>query len=118
MIEKDRRTQRPAVLTAQLLLLNLGGLAGQITQIIELRTTDFAATEHRNLIKTRGMQREGTLHANAVGNTAEGEGLTDAAVALRDADALEGLQALAIALNNLNALRCTIFNLSIRAASD
>ena len=48
------------------------------------------------------MQREGTLHANAVGNTAEGEGLTDAAVALRDADALEGLQALAIALNNLN----------------
>ena len=96
------RTDCCAACQSRLLLLDLRGLAGEIAQIVQLCTADLAAAQYGDLVQTRGMQRESTLHADSVGNTAEGEGLTDAAVTARDADALEGLQTLALAFHDLH----------------
>ena len=48
------------------------------------------------------MHGEGPFHAHAVGDAADGEGLTDAAVLLGDDDAFVGLQPLAVALHDFD----------------
>ena len=69
----------------QLALLDRAGLA------------DIAAPLHLDALNQRAVGLEGTLHAHTVGDLAHGERGVQAAVAHGDADALEGLQALAVA---------------------
>ena len=52
------------------LALDLSSLTDAVTQIVEL-----CAANNDNVLHVRGMQREYTLHAYAVGNTANREGL-------------------------------------------
>ena len=47
------------------------------------------------------MNREGTLNADTEGNLTDSEGLTDAGALTTDADALEELRTLVVALDNL-----------------
>ena len=48
------------------------------------------------------MYRESTLYTNTVGNTTNGESLTNTATATSDYNALECLNTLTITLDNLN----------------
>lgn len=57
------------------LALDLSSLTDAVTQIVELCTANTALTNNDNVLYVRGMQREYTLHAYAVGNTANREGL-------------------------------------------
>src|SRR3546814_13496533 len=70
-------------------------LAGAATQVVELRTAHIAAAHHLDGIDARAVQREDALDTLAVRQLAHGEGGVEAAVAARDADALESLAALA-----------------------
>lgn len=57
------------------LALDLSSLTDAVTQIVELCTANTALTDNRDVLYVRGMQREYTLHAYAVGNTTNREGL-------------------------------------------
>ena len=75
-------------------LLNLSCLAHTITQVVQLCTTDLALTDgldHSNVGRVHG---ENLLAAHAVGDTTNGDGLTDAAVLTGDNGAFEHLDTL------------------------
>ena len=59
-------------------------------------TDDFDAADARAVV------REGTLYADAVGHTTDGEGLADAAALNLDDDAFKVLQSFPIAFNDLH----------------
>src|SRR3954454_20394919 len=82
------------------LLLDLGGLAAQLAEVVELGPTDVTAGQHLDLLDDRGVHREGALHAHAEADLADGEGLADAAALTADDDALEDLDAGAVALDH------------------
>src|SRR5829696_1836519 len=82
------------------LLLDLGGLAAEVTEVVQLRPADVAAGEDLDLLDDRGVHREGALDTDAEAHLADGEGLADAAALTADDDALEDLDARAVALDH------------------
>src|SRR3954467_12381472 len=73
------------------LLLDLGGLAAQVTQVVELGPPDVAAGHHLDLLDDRGVHREGALHADAEAHLADREGLLQATALPADGHTLEDL---------------------------
>ena len=83
-------------------LLDLSGLTNAITDVIELRTTDDAMTDYLDTTDGGAVIREGTLNADAVAHTTDGEGLADAAALHLDNDTLEILKTLTGTFDDLN----------------
>src|SRR2546421_2315874 len=52
-------------ISALALLLDLGGLAAQLAQVVELGATDVTAGHDLDLLHDRGVHRERALHADA-----------------------------------------------------
>src|ERR1700741_4348073 len=84
------------------LLLDLGSLAAELAQVVELRAPHVTAAVDLDLRDVRRVHREGALHADAEGDLAHGEGLPDATALPADDDALEDLDPLAGALDDSN----------------
>src|SRR6185437_4838911 len=78
-------------------------LAGQAAQVIELGAPHLAAAHHLDRRDARRVEREDALDALAVRDLAQGEIRVDPGVLAPDAHALEGLDALALALDDLDA---------------
>ena len=83
------------------LLLNLGSLTNAVTQVVQLSAAHLTNADNLDTGYVGGVQGEGLLHATTVGNTADGEGLRDAAAVLGDNGTLEDLDSLAVALFDL-----------------
>src|SRR3954453_11040461 len=83
-------------------LLDLGGLAAQVAQVVQLRAADVTAGDDLDLLEDRGVQREGALDAHAEGDLADGEAAADAAALDADHDALEDLDAGTVPLDDLH----------------
>src|SRR5579863_8203704 len=94
-----------------------GALAGASAQIIELGAPRHATPHHLDRRDARRMQRKDALDPLAVGNLAQREVRVDAGVFAGDADALEGLHALALALDHLDADAHRIARLEFRHAA-
>ena len=104
-MEKKKRTAAKTVLDSGWKLssfLNLGCLAAELTQIVELRATDLTTADNGDAVDAGAVQRERALDANAIGRAANGERFANGTVAAGDDHAFEGLQTLAGALNNLH----------------
>ena len=71
-------------LLVQSLFLDLRGGTDLITQIVQFRAADTALTQNLEAGDTRGMDRENTLDALAVGDAAQRDRLGDAAAVTRD----------------------------------
>src|SRR5690606_18843107 len=83
-------------------LLDAGGLASQISQVIELGAPHLAAAHHLDLLDARRIDQERSLDADAVrGDAAHGEVLVHTAGAAADDHALEDLDSLAISFDDL-----------------
>src|SRR3954468_16758911 len=113
LITSNVRRGRPAATTAGpdrtvsvsarddvALLLDLGGLAAQLAEVVQLRPADVAAGHDLDLLDDRGVHGEGALDAHAEADLADGEGLADATTLTADDDALEDLDARAVALDH------------------
>src|SRR3954471_3846961 len=79
-----------------------GRLAAAVAQVIELGAADLAAAHHLDGVDQRRVDREYALHALAVGNLADREALVEPAARARDAHALVGLHAGALAFLDLD----------------
>src|SRR5256714_716060 len=101
---RDRRA-RLGHRDTHLLLLDASCLAGEMTEVVELRAPHAPATHDRNLGEHRAVHRENALDADAVGDLPHGERLAHAAAATRNADAFE----------RLNALLLTFFHTDVDA---
>src|SRR5690606_4482592 len=97
--ERGRRGERGSDLA---LLLDLGGLAAQAAQVVQLGATDVTAAEDLDLLDHGRVQREGALHADAEADLADREGAADARALHLDADTLEHLHTGAVALNDVD----------------
>src|SRR4051794_1286781 len=82
------------------LLLDLGGLAAELAQVVQLGPADVAAGDDLDPLDDRGVHREGALHSDAEADLADGEGLADPTALAPDHDALEDLDAGAVALDH------------------
>ena len=92
----------PARTPKSALFLDLGLLATQFTQVVQLGATDVATGHDLDVVDVGRMHREGALDADAVALLAHGEGLADAATLTAHHDALEDLDALLGALDDLD----------------
>src|SRR5690606_16523849 len=82
--------------------LQAGGLAAQLAQVVELGAAAAAAAHDRDLADQRRREREDALDALAERHLADRDGAAGApAVLAGDDDALEGLDARAVALGHL-----------------
>ena len=77
------------------LLLDLGALTHAATQIIQLGPANLTIANHLNVVDGRRVDGEHLLHANAIGNTADSDGLLDAAMLLGNDGTLKHLNTLA-----------------------
>src|SRR5688500_5237458 len=82
-------------------LLDLGRLAAQVAQVVQLRATDVTAGDDLDLLEDRRVEREGPLDTHAEGDLADGEGTADAGALHANDDALELLYAGTAALDDL-----------------
>ena len=82
--------------------LDLGSLALQRTQVVQLGAANLTTTDHFNVVDAGAVQRERTLDADAVRHATHGERLTDAAIALGHHSAFKSLKTLAAAFHNLH----------------
>ena len=82
--------------------LNTSGLAGAVTQVVELGTADIAVALHFDGSDRRGVELERTFNAFAGRDLADDEGRVETAVAAGDHDAFEGLNALAGTFNDVD----------------
>ena len=71
---KKKERQSLSFLESQL-LFDLGTLAHAAAQIIELCPADLTIANHLNVVNGRRVNRENLLHAHAIGNAADGDGL-------------------------------------------
>ena len=78
------------------LLLDLGSLTDAVTQVVQLGAAHLTNTDDLDAGHVGGVQGEGLLHAATVGNTADGEGLGDAAAVLGDDSALKDLNSFSV----------------------
>src|SRR6476661_9536723 len=85
---------------ANLLLLDARRLAGEVAEVVQLRATHATAADDREVADHRAVHGEDALHADAVRDLANGEGLADATAAAGDAYALERLQTLLLAFTD------------------
>src|SRR5215207_2150317 len=83
-------------------LLDLCGLAAQVAQVVELGAAYVTARHDLDGLEDRRVEREGPLDADAEGDLADGEGAADAGSVDPDDDALEDLDAGAVALDDLD----------------
>ena len=81
----------PNIGLAERLLLDLGGLAHLVTEVVQLGATDIALTGDLDLVDLRGVHREGTLNADREANLTDGERLANAMTVTTDHVALEHL---------------------------
>src|SRR5690606_22865478 len=70
------------------LLLDLGGLTTQVTQVVELGTADGAPGHHLAPVNDRAVHREGALDPDPEAHLADGEGLPDTGAVAPDHHAL------------------------------
>src|SRR3954452_16379188 len=82
------------------LRLDLGGLAAQLTEVVQLRATHVTAGHDLDLLDDRGVHREGALDADTEADLADGEGLADPPALPADDHTLEDLDAGAVALDD------------------
>ena len=81
--------------------LQAGGLAGETTQIVKLRTTGMGPADDLDFFHARGMDKEGALYANPIGrDAAHGKVGVDAAAAKPNDGSLKDLHALTVAFND------------------
>src|SRR5687767_8135853 len=88
---------------ANLLLANARGLAGERTQVEELRPADTPAAHDCDLGDHRTVDREDALDTNTVGNLADRERRAHSGAATGDANALKGLQTFLVAFAHAHA---------------
>ncbi|GAB3848042.1 hypothetical protein GCM10029963_30440 [Micromonospora andamanensis] len=72
-------------------LLDLGLLAAQLTQVVELGATDVTPDHDLDPVDRRAVDRVGPLDADAEAELADGEGLAQPSTLAADDDALEDL---------------------------
>src|SRR5258708_2078993 len=72
-------------------------------QVIELGASDRTAAHHLDRGDARRMERKDPFHPFAIGNLAQCEVRVDPGILAGDADALEGLDALALAFDDAQA---------------
>ena len=94
--------------------LDLGSLALQRTQVVQLGAADLTTTDHFDVINAGGMQRERTLDAYAIRGAANGERFADGAVATGDDGAFKGLKTLAGTFDDLDLNADGIANVELR----
>ena len=61
-------------------LLEAGGLAVTVAEVVELCASDFTLANDLDAGDGGRVDREGSLDADAIGDTADGDGLGDAAM--------------------------------------
>lgn len=83
-------------------LLNPGSFTNPIPEVVELGPTDFTPTQYLNTGNPGGMEQKDSLYTDALENFTDGDGLTDAAVALGNDGTLVGLNPFFAAFNNLD----------------
>src|SRR4029078_1288187 len=93
---------RPRRCARSALLLDLGLLATQLAQVVQLRAAHVTTGDDVDVIDVGRMHREGPLDADAVAFLAHGEGLADATALAAKDDTLEDLDALLGALDDLD----------------
>lgn len=77
-------------------------LGTKATEMIKLRTADYASLYEVDLGNTRRVEREDTLNTNTIGDLADGERLVEARTATRDHDTFEVLDTLLVTLDDAN----------------
>ena len=82
------------------LLLDLGGLADLIAEVVQLSAANGALARDFDLVDLGGMHREGALDAHAEADLADREGLAVGRSGAADDGALEDLDAFAVALGD------------------
>ena len=95
---KQRPSKDAKKASLSYLLFNLCRLTDAITQIVELAAANTAVADGLDLGNIGGMNRENTLHAYAVGNAADGEGLGNSGAVLCNDGSLENLNSLSVSL--------------------
>ena len=83
-------------------LFDPGCFADSVAEVVELRSSDMAVTENFHADYVGGVDGEYPLHAAAVGNAADGEGLGDAAMLHGNDGALKHLVSFLVALADAN----------------
>src|SRR6202012_6210657 len=78
-------------------LADAGGLAAQLTQVVQLGPADLAPGHGLDLVDRGAVDRGGALDADAVADLPHGEGLADATALTPDDHALEDLDTGAVA---------------------
>ena len=81
-------------------LLDAGLLARQVAQIVNPRTANDAHLVHFDAVDVRGVEREDTLHAYAVGYFADGKHFRDAAALYLDDHTAETLDTLLVSFHD------------------
>src|SRR6187402_1676201 len=84
------------------LLLDLGLLAAQFAQVVQLGPADIAAGDDLDVVDHRRVHGEGALHADLEADLADREGLAHALTGAADDDALEDLDAGAVAFDDVH----------------
>src|SRR5699024_6310968 len=94
------RVRRPSRVgsTRSALFLDLGGLAAQVAQVVELGAANVAAGEHVDAVDVGRVHGERALDTHAERHLADGEGLTHAAALAPDHHAPDDLDTLLAAL--------------------
>jgi hypothetical protein len=82
--------------------LDLGSLALQGTQVVQLGAANLTAANHFNVIYAGRMNRERALNADAIGHAANGERFADTAITLSHHGAFKRLKTLAATFHNLH----------------
>ena len=78
------------------------GLADALAEEVQLGAADLAVADDLDVVDARAVQLERPLHPDAAGDPPDGDGRSDAAVPrIRITSALEDLDALAVALDDL-----------------
>ena len=84
------------------LLADLGSLTNAVTQVVQLGAADIAVAHGLDLLDGGRVDGEHLLHADTVGQAADGDGLLDTAVLLGDNSTLEDLDTLTSAVLDLH----------------
>src|SRR3954469_26043880 len=84
------------------LLLDLGLLAPQVAQVVQLRAAHVTAGDDLDVVDHRGVHREGALDADLEADLADREGLAHAVARAADDGALEDLDTGAAALDDVD----------------
>ena len=82
--------------------LDLGSLAVAVAHVVQLGTANVTLGQNFDLVDDRRVNREGTLHADAEGNLADGERLADAVALAAHHEALEDLDTGVLAFDDVD----------------